>query len=538
MASDFVMRTCRVAAVLAIGVNAIAHSAARAATQGTPPAQSPAQSKTPKPPKPAGNAQPSPATSKGTAKPTTQAQNEPITTDQKPIGATKSENTVPTSKQAVLPSTLEARAAAIESLGMTLHLPKGAVFARDMQSATPAFVLDDQQDPPRYRCRLSILVPSELDATCESLVSDHLHAMQDRGQKPTILANELLPCGERDGRLFYASVRLDETTTAITGWYLVQMAPSQFLVCSVVSSSLDFPPVRTTLRDFFASWDFADRDALAVRQVERLKAGSELLERIDPARLRAAASPTARWFRIHRLDADGRPAEIGYMTLSSRPGLRGEVDPSRDPQRFAGIDRDEGLLTEIQSRTVLSIKDGAFTDTAARFWTAWDRQSESWSAIATDRIGKKARSFAETGLRPPPTAAQPLPVLHVMTTSARIPDGTELEWEPDPRYYLSQGELWHLGRLLPRDGSFTGEFGMAAYDGRLAQLPIRQDRWSPDGKRWMLESQPGRDKPVERSWFDADGLLVKRVEADGTTTELSTQDDIKARWKAAGLPIR
>jgi hypothetical protein len=43
---------------------------------------------------------------------------------------------------------------------------------------------------------------------------------------------------------------------------------------------------------------------------------------------------------------------------------------------------------------------------------------------------------------------------------------------------------------------------------------------------------------VERSWFDADGLLVKRVEADGTTTELSTQDDIKARWKAAGLPIR
>lgn len=500
MASDFVMRTCTVVVAISALVSAIA--------QGAQSSAAPPVSKSPKP------ASGAPA--------------------QKP----KSENKAPPVAPRGVPASLEPVATGIESLGMTLHLPKAAVFARDMQSATPAFVLDDRQDPPRYRCRLSILVPSELDATCESLVADHLHGMQDRGQKPTILANELLPCGDRDGRLFYASVPLDESTTAITGWYLVQMAPSQFLVCSVVSSSVDFPPVRTTLKDFFASWNFADRDALAVRQVERLKAGAELLEKIDPARLRAAASPAPRWFRIHRLDADGRPAEIGYMTLSSRPGLRGEVDSSRDPQRFSGIDRDEGLLTEIRSRTVLSIKDGAFTDTAARFWTAWDRQSESWSAIATDRIGTKSRSFAETGLRPPPTAAQPVPVLHVMTTSARIPDGTELEWEPDPRYYMSQGELWHLGRLLPRDGSFTGEFAVAAYDGRLAQLPIRQDRWTRAGTQWLLESQPGRDKPVERSWFDADGLLVKRVEADGTTTELSTQADIKARWKAAGLPIR
>lgn len=524
-----------VAAVLAIGTNANAQNAPKGASQSPPPASGSSKQKQTKP---SSAAPPTKPATNDPAKPALPSSKAPITPAQGRKDANTSENKAPAVNPSAVPATLEAKATAIESLGMTLHLPKGAVFARDMQSATPAFVLDDQQDPPRYRCRLSILVPSELDATCESLVADHLHAMQDRGQKPTILANELLPCGDRDGRLFYASVPLDASTTAITGWYLVQMAPSQFLVCSVVSSSLDFPPARTTLKDFFASWDFADRDAIAVRQVERLKAGSELLERIDPALLRAAAAPAPRWFRIHRLDADGRPAEIGYMTLSSRPGLRGEVDPSRDPQRFAGIDRDEGLLTEIQSRTVLSIKDGAFTDTAARFWTAWDRQSESWSAIATDRIGKKARSFAETGLRPPPTAAQPVPVLHVMTTSARIPDGTELEWEPDPRYYLSQGELWHLGRLLPRDGSFTGEFGMAAYDGRLAQLPIRQDRWTRAGKQWLLESQPGRDKPVERSWFDANGLLVKRVEADGTTTELSTQDDIKARWKAAGLPIR
>lgn len=527
-----------IATALAIGANAIAQNTPNGASQGSTPPLPPAGSAASKPTKPSGPAQPPKSPSKGASKTDAPSSNRPITPAQAPAESTKSENKAPAARPSVVPATLEPKVTAIESLGMTMHLPKGTVFARDMQSATPAFVLDDQQDPPRFRCRLSILVPSELDATCASLVTDHLHAMQDRGQKPTILANELLPCGDRDGRLFYASVPLDESTTAITGWYLVQMAPSQFLVCSVVSSSLDFPPARTTLKDFFASWDFADRDALAVRQVERLKAGSELLERIDPAMLRAAASPAPRWFRIHRLDADGRPAEIGYMSLSSRPGLRGEVDSSRDPQRFAGIDRDEGLLTEIQSRTVLSIKDGAFTDTSARFWTAWDRQSESWSAIATDRIGKKARSFAETGLRPPPTAAQPVPVLHVMTTSARIPDGTELEWEPDPRYYLSQGELWHLGRLLPRDGSFTGEFGMAAYDGRLAQLPIRQDRWTRDGKQWLLESQPGRDKPVERSWFDANGLLVKRVEADGTTTELSTQDDIKARWKAAGLPIR
>ncbi|MBM4116122.1 MAG: hypothetical protein FJ252_09665, partial [Phycisphaerae bacterium] len=272
-----------VAAVLVIGTNAIAQNAPKGASQGQPPPADATQQKKPS------SASPStkPAAS-DPAKPAVPSSKNPITPAQGRKDADTSENKASPATARVVPPTLDVTPTAIESLGMTLHLPKGGTFARDMQSATPAFVLDDQQDPPRYRCRLSILVPSELDATCESLVTDHLHAMQDRGQKPTILVNELLPCGDRDGRLFYASVPLDESTTAITGWYLVQMAPSQFLVCSVVSSSLDFPPVRATLKDFFTNWDFADRDAIAVRQVERLKAGSELLERINPAVLRAA----------------------------------------------------------------------------------------------------------------------------------------------------------------------------------------------------------------------------------------------------------
>lgn len=233
-----------IAATLAIGTNAIAQSTSNGTSKGTTKPTPPATSTTPKPAQPPRDASPAKPTGQNSAKPATPAQKSPITPDDSQLAAKKSENKTP----AAVPATLDPKATAIESLGMTLHLPKGAVFARDMQSATPAFVLDDQQDPPRYRCRLSILVPSALDATCASLVTDHLHAMQDRGQKPTILANELLPCGDRDGRLFYASVPLDASTTAITGWYLVQMGPSQFLVCSVVSSELDFPPVRATLR--------------------------------------------------------------------------------------------------------------------------------------------------------------------------------------------------------------------------------------------------------------------------------------------------
>ncbi len=419
-----------------------------------------------------------------------------------------------------------------------MHLPRDATFAQDAQSATPAFVMDDAHDPPRYRCRISILIPSELDADCASLVTDHLHAMQDRGQKPTVLSNELLPCGERDGRLFYASVPLDASTTAITGWYLVQLAPSQFLVCSVVSSALDFPPVKQTLRDFFASWNFADRDAIAVRHVERLKRGAECVELLDGAALRAASSPAERWYRLVRNAPDGTPTELGYMVMSSRPGKRGEVDTDRDPQKFTTLEAEDGLLLDLRSRTVLSAKDAAFTDTAARFWTSWDRQTEAWSAIATDRIGPKTRSFAETGLRAPPTALQPVPILRVMTTNARTPSGTELEWEPDPRYYLSQCERWHLGKLLPRDGSFTGDFALAIYDARLAQLPIVQCSWAREGDRWVLTSQPARDQPLERAWYDEDGVLVKRIDADGTTTEAVTLDRLKSLWKAAGLPMR
>ncbi|MEY4534813.1 MAG: hypothetical protein RLZZ246_1131, partial [Planctomycetota bacterium] len=141
MASDFVMRTCTVVLCAVMTTDAIAQRGSSTPTNDQPPARTtPPGGGAPKKPTPprakdtdgsenAPRREPGDGAAAAPAPPKAGAKSENET------GATaKSENTKPARQ---VPASLQPETTAIESLGMTLHLPKGSVFARDMQSATP-----------------------------------------------------------------------------------------------------------------------------------------------------------------------------------------------------------------------------------------------------------------------------------------------------------------------------------------------------------------------------------------------------------------
>jgi hypothetical protein len=43
------------------------------------------------------------------------------------------------------------------------------------------------------------------------------------------------------------------------------------------------------------------------------------------------------------------------------------------------------------------------------------------------------------------------------------------------------------------------------------------------------------DTPASQEWFDPQGRLLRRMEADGSRMEPSTPAEIQRRWKALGI---
>jgi hypothetical protein len=71
--------------------------------------------------------------------------------------------------------------------------------------------------------------------------------------------------------------------------------------------------------------------------------------------------------------------------------------------------------------------------------------------------------------------------------------------------------------------------------GRLCQRLVRWSRDETTPGAWKLEVQNTPDTPASLEWFDGEGRLLRRLEADGSRMDPSTPAEIERRWKAIGL---
>jgi hypothetical protein len=111
-------------------------------------------------------------------------------------------------------------------------------------------------------------------------------------------------------------------------------------------------------------------------------------------------------------------------------------------------------------------------------------------------------------------------------------------WGKPPVAYLPQAISFALGVLLPTDGTAPASMAFYALDPASGRLCQRLVRWNAEPTRpgvWRLEVQNTPDTPASVEWFDAEGRLLGRQEADGSRMEPSTAAEVERRWKALGL---
>jgi hypothetical protein len=384
-----------------------------------------------------------------------------------------------------------------------------------------------------WSLRISILTPAVAQPTAGALAEQHLQAIQATGRKFQILANEPRMVGAFQGHLLYIQQVLDDEKQLVNGWLILPNSPRTFVVLTILTTADQFSRLRTVFDASFDSIELRSiNDRLTQRQARVLR-GRELIATLTPEKLQSALSGR-HWYRIYRPGGTGRTAddtEIGFLSIECSEAMRGQLTPERKPQLFTGMETQRGLMVLVEARAIIDGEKSHYLDVDGRYWMAWDRATEAWSIRQTQRMGEAARTSAETGIRERMT----LDVIH--SSKEQLTREPKRYTIPDISY-LSQAEVFLLGRLLPRDDSIVGQMSFYFYDTKTRQLGDRVDDWqqSRDGSgQWVLKTLPVLEtKPIIQH-FDAQGHRIRRIDGDGTVTERIEPDTLKGIWRRKGL---
>lgn len=427
-----------------------------------------------------------------------------------------------------------------EAVGVRMRVPSGTAVRIDRTAGTN-YLLSEGVDAPSWRVRISGLTASRADTTARSQCDDYLEDLRKRGQKFEVISSESRPISGREAHLVYLGVPLEGGGRGVMGSLVVPNAPDSYAVFSMVILDAEFARVRALLDRCFATIEVKDLVKAAGESADLLVRGAEVLTRIREDTLRGAIDPSPRVYRMWRPDPSGTdPAakkDFGYMVVRVREGAQGEVDASKNPATLKGEDADRGLVASIDARVVVNDDPTHTVDAQSRYFVRWDRASEAWSIRTTERQKRANRSSAQTGLRLAPSAGAPRPKLQVITASRDGMTREPQEWQVPPVYF-SQAELIVIGELLPRDpGEDRIEFKDYAFDQRDIKLPQRRETWTRIDTGWRLETQQGSAPAKIVQEFDGKGKRVRRVDVDGSVTELIDLQDLRKLWKSKGFPV-
>jgi hypothetical protein len=285
--------------------------------------------------------------------------------------------------------------------------------------------------------------------------------------------------------------------------------------------------------------------SIRVRGPEAINLERSDHQRRATAMLAAADRPTLQslvgfdqWYRTYRVDPQLGEVEIGCMRVQVEEGLRGAVDPNRDPRQYAMAEREPGFIVRVTGR--FPVSEGVVRSSQAIHWMSWDQSSERWSVVATMRDARdRTNSEALTGVRAPRSAGNPRGSITVITARQRGATEPPAQW-PMPDVVLPQPVRWLLGELLVATDTPPGVLGWYSVDasGGRPDLSYREDRWlpAPDGDGWVLQSRPKPSAAPTESLHDARGRLRLRVTPAGIRTEPIDLAELRRLWASKGLP--
>ena len=446
---------------------------------------------------------------------------------------------------------LEAEPMEFELLGMRFRPPAGSVMRADGKGAAATWIVTERADPPRFILKVSRLVASEAASSPREQIDSYVKAASERPAPDSVFSVRDRKEFALDGRpaaILYTSRREGtgkDEVSAVEGYFMVQVAPNEFIVMSALLADEDFTGVSILLERSFRTVTVRDAGDIARERNARLGRGQHLLDGLDEEALRRAldpvpskgAAPAPRWYRISRVDAAGDVQETGYMTMSAVEAPQGAANPDRAAREWTAQEKEPGLMVLVRVRTLLDAAGTAVNDTDARYWVRWDRGREFWTVRSTMRRGRSTRSSSQLGIRTEPTSGSPRPALEVADVVPSEAAAPPRRWPVPDVAYLSQAEALVLPRLLGavREPAELGFYWFDARSGRLAQ---RLDRVQPAAEGFRMATRATLEAPPVDSELDRRGLLLRRAGDDGSVVEATTGEALLALWKQKGLPTQ
>ncbi|MEM9915657.1 MAG: hypothetical protein AAF911_11910 [Planctomycetota bacterium] len=271
----------------------------------------------------------------------------------------------------------------------------------------------------------------------------------------------------------------------------------------------------------------------------------------------AAALPRDQWYRLIFREKD-----IGHVRLRS----------TRDPAELNRIGQEApGTVAVVDRREYLGEQT---LDTRSILYAHDDNEREYWETTTTLRPSAKPRGLAAGG------QMQPLTWVHIgirgtRQVSARNAEGDTVqrnlnvvtiisetppnadavrqilnherfrgdqdagnirghvdenqEWVAPDRSYLSQMQVWTLGKMLPHDEA--GVYCFSAYHSDTGKPGLRTVEVRPlDDGGWVVFDRPTSKLSPTRSVYNADGQLVERVTPQGVRLVPTTPEELAEVW--------
>ena len=470
----------------------------------------------------------------------------PATRPKAPRATSVANNTAPSvQKDGLDPTPLD-----FELLGMRFRAPAGSVMRADGQGPNAVWIVSERAETPRYILRVTRLVASEPTSSPAKQIDALIKSVSERPAPDLVFAvldREEFNLGERPAASLYTSLREgsgEDEVSAVQGYFMVQIAPNEFIVISSLVAEQDFRAVRPLLDRSFRTMEIEDPGVVAAARDARVQRGAALLASLDEAALRKAldapgpdgAAPAPHWFRMTRTLSDGTVREEGYMTLLAVEAEQGLANPDRSPKEWTAEEREKGLAVRVQVRLLGDERGTAFVDTDARYWMRWDRGREFWTVRTTARSGKTSKTSSQLGIRTEPSAGMPRPTLQVATVNLDVPAEEPKRWNI-PTAYLSQAEALLLPRLLPRPDAPV-DLGFYWFDARSGRMTQRMDRVRPSGAGFVLETRATLEAPFLEQQCDASGQVERRAADDGTVIEKIEPKALLELWQRKGLPTQ
>lgn len=423
-----------------------------------------------------------------------------------------------------------------EAIGLEMSVPAGSVVTTQMTDTGLVYLLADGGPAPTWSMRISTLTPPGEGTSAAGIIGAHLEAVQQTGRKITVKANEPRSMGGIEGHVLFLEQVQDDQRRLVNGWVILPTSDRKYVVLSILAEGDRFPQFQPVLDACLASIKLATEGQLEAERKAQLEAGRAVILTFTPARLKSMVGPT-EFFRIYQPSESGRVAEdreVGFLSMHCLDAMRGQLEPDRSSGSFGSFEAERGLMVIIEARAILNAESSTYLDVEGRYWMSWDRTEEAWSVRQTQRQGDASRTSAETGVRN-------IAGLDVIHSSKEEFTRDPSHWTIPDNAYLSQPEVFLLGRLLPRGDDVPGPMAFFFYESASRHLAQRIDRWERSGDapgQWTLSTQSVLKPGTVTQTFDAHGRRLKRVDADGTVTQRIDGDELRRIWKAKGLIAR